>query len=337
MSEILHFRQAGISKIVPAVLSILLACTLPAADRVLLTGPEAEQKLRITAAPEEGGFSEARPFWMPHARPGSAPLCLAGVSRECAPRESVTGASLGPRAEASRPSPRSDQSGILQIFSHYAGFATNYPHTDGVYGYYTNADEKMPLWGLASGAPYPGVENSVWIGGDFDNKYTSAPCGTPSDCYVPPPVDGMYRGWRSQGYPTGPCNCPVDYQRAYFSANRGVAMFDLSYIPDHSTVQSVTVEGTVSKQFGSGELLNISQIEADRYEGLENVAGTGFKFAYDDASDGHLYAVSWDVSPYAVGNPASRILNATAVTDTQAALAGNWLGLGLVSGAGETS
>jgi hypothetical protein len=332
-----HSSKAGNPIAIPAIALLLFACVLPAADPVLLTGPEAEQKLRITSEPQEGGFSVARPFWPVTSSAEPSILCLAGEGRECPKREPGQRASLKQHPADFSAVSWSDQSGILQIYSHFAGFVTNYPHTDGPYGYYTSVNEKMPLWGMASGGPYPGVADSMWIGGDFDSKYTTAPCGTPSDCYAPPPVDGMYRGWRTQGYAGGPCNCPVEYQRAYFSANRGVAMFDLSSVPDHATVQTVTAEGTVSKQFGSGERVNISQIEADRSEGLENVAGTGFKFTYDDASDGHLYKVSWDVSPYAVGNPAFTALNSTAVSDAQAALGRNWFGLGLVSGAGETA
>lgn len=236
--------------------------------------------------------------------------------------------------------PVSTASGFLSsvgIPSHFAGFVTNYPHNDGSsYNYYNTANEKMPLWGAASGAPSPGVENAIWIGGDYD-EYILDECDTGGGCYVPPPVDGVYRGWRAQGEGFAPCNCPNPLiQRCYFSANRGVNMFDLSYIPDKATINSVRFDGVVAKQFGSGERINISRIDADRSEGHENLSGTGFQFTYDDASMGHLYYTSWNVAGYAVGNPVSVTLNSTAVADVQASLGGNWFGLGLVSGAGET-
>jgi hypothetical protein len=222
------------------------------------------------------------------------------------------------------------------IPSHYAGFVTNYPHIDGAsYNYYNTANEKMPLWGVASGAPAPGVENAMWIGGDYDQDIEDE-CPAGGGCYVAPPIDGVYRGWRAQGDSSAPCSCPTVIQRCYFSANRGVSMFDLSYIPDKATVNSVTLEGVVAKQFGSGERINISQMDADRSAGYENIPGTGFQITYDDASMGHLYATNWAVSGYAVGNPVSVALNATARTDVQTALQRNWFGLGLVSGAGET-
>ncbi|MBN2383216.1 hypothetical protein JXQ70_10070 [bacterium] len=236
------------------------------------------------------------------------------------------------------PSVRSDLSGTAYISSHYAGFVTNYPHDDGVsYDYYNLSDEKFPIWGMAAGGPSPGVQSSVWIGGDFDSKYTTEPCGTPNDCYVPPPVDNMYRGWRTQGYGSAPCNCPAAFQPVFYSANRGIMMFDLSLVPDGAQVTGVQFEAVLSKQFGSGEILNFSEIEADRSRGYENVAGYGFKWSYDDASDGQLYQLGWSVGAYAVGNTANTTLNALAVADVQAALEHNWFGLGLVSGAGETA
>jgi hypothetical protein len=225
------------------------------------------------------------------------------------------------------------------IPSHYAGFVTNYPHIDGPsYNYYNTANEKMPLWGVASGAPAPGVENAMWIGGDYDQDIEDE-CPAGGGCYVAPPIDGVYRGWRAQGDSSAPCSCPAVIQRCYFSANRGISMFDLSYIPDKATVNSVSLEGVVAKQFGTaglGERINISQVDVDRSAGMENLPGTGFQFTYDDASMGHLYTTNWAVSGYAVGNPVSVTLNTTARTDVKAALQRNWFGLGLVSGAGET-
>jgi len=308
----------------------------------------------VQAAEPSAGEAGPGPLKVNRARPG-APVVPAGRGTERTPSSAVLRLAEGPprRPQATcpetlgpvrlgqnrpqaPPTPQARGRAVLAIPSHYAGFVTNYPHNDGnSYNYYNSVNEKMPLWGVASGAPAPGVENAMWIGGDYD-EYILDECPGGGGCYVPPPVDGVYRGWRTQGDMTAPCSCPTVIQRCYFSANRGVTMFDLSSIPDRATVNSVVLEGVVAKQFGTGERINVSQMDADRAVGLENLPGTGFQFTYDDASAGHLFATNWIVSGYAVGNPVSVALNATARADVQAALGRNWFGLGLVSGAGET-
>lgn len=276
----------------------------------------------------EGEADRRIPVQLVHGEPKAAPP---------SDRETADLPRLAQERSAFLPKLEREEFAAVGIPSHYAGFVTNYPHVDGAsYNYYNTANEKMPLWGAASGAPSPGVENAIWIGGDFDG-YILDECPAGGGCYVPPPADGVYRGWRSQGESSAPCSCPTVIQQCYFSSNRGISMFDLSFIPDRATVNSVSFEGVVAKQFGSGERINVSEINADRFEGHENISGTGFQFAYDDASMGHLYYTAWNVSGYAVGNPVSVTLNSTARTDVQSALQRNWFGLGLVSGAGETA
>ncbi|MEM7246911.1 MAG: hypothetical protein AAF533_16295 [Acidobacteriota bacterium] len=224
------------------------------------------------------------------------------------------------------------------IASHRAGFATRYPHDDGpMFDAYNGTDETFPLWGLAAGGPPPGAPAAVWVGGDFDSKLTADPCGTPGDCWVAPPVDNTYRGWRTQGYDSAPCNCPVDVQRAYYSANRGVLSFDLSSVPDNAVVTDVRFVGRVVKAFGSSERIRMARLDVDRSAGLENVPGIGFTFPFDDAVDGTVYVNDWPVGGFGVGESAEVSLGARAVADVQAALADNWFGLGLSSLGGETS
>lgn len=64
-----HFHNTGIPVPVRAAMLLLLACILPAADPVLLTGPQAEQRMRITAAPGEGVSPRRARFGNPRPRP----------------------------------------------------------------------------------------------------------------------------------------------------------------------------------------------------------------------------------------------------------------------------
>jgi hypothetical protein len=295
----------------------------------------------IVGAPASAALRVAREGSQP--TPPRSPVGMTGAP--AAPREddasprthAVATARLG-RVTPPPATPCADLSALIGIASHHAGFVSSYPHDDGpAEDVYNGTDEKMPPWGTTFGGPSPGFMDAVWIGGDYDQKYSPAPCGALNDCWAPPPVDGLYRGWRRQGWAVAPCNCPPEVQDAYFSANRGMAMFDLHDVPDHARVTGVSFEAHVVKAFDSAERLDLRSMGADRSIREENLPGSGFEYGYDDAGDGTLYASRWDVGRYVAGDIARVALNPAAIADVQAALARNWFGIGLVSAIGETA